>query len=212
MNYFELVNKCLVELNYKQVNAFSELTKNDHKKIKNILRLLNSEICNFDNWNFKLRKTELTLPAKTGKIKNSINGRIASIIIDGHVYKLFENIEDFILKKSPTLTYCCFNDELLLPEFDTDKTLNVIYYSANTAIDKDGNEKLYLENETDNTIIPEIYAEPLLIYGACLRLKANPQHVKFGYWMSMYNQTLANMKAKISPSASSIPTVRMHRY
>ena len=35
MNYFDLVNKCLVELNYKQVNAFSELTKNDHKKIKN---------------------------------------------------------------------------------------------------------------------------------------------------------------------------------
>lgn len=212
MNYFELVNKCLVELNYKQVNAFSELTKNDHKKIKNILRLLNNEICNYDNWNFKLRKTELELPAKTGKIKNSINGRIASIIIDGHVYKFFENAEDFILKKMPPNTYSCFNDELLLPEFDTEKTLNVVYYSANTTIDKDGKEKLYLENETDKTIIPEIYAEPILVYGTCLRLKANPQHVKFSYWMSMYNRALADMKAKISPSASCTPTVHMHRY
>ena len=35
MNYLELINKCLVELNYKTVNAFSELVKNDHKKIKN---------------------------------------------------------------------------------------------------------------------------------------------------------------------------------
>ena len=39
MNYLELINKCLVELNYKQVNAFSELTKNDHKKLKNIIMI-----------------------------------------------------------------------------------------------------------------------------------------------------------------------------
>ena len=32
MNYLELINKCLVELNYKQVNTFSELTKNEHNK------------------------------------------------------------------------------------------------------------------------------------------------------------------------------------
>nr|DAH88791.1 MAG TPA: hypothetical protein [Caudoviricetes sp.] len=32
MNYLEIINKCLVELNYKQVNSFSELTKNEHKK------------------------------------------------------------------------------------------------------------------------------------------------------------------------------------
>ena len=38
MNYLELINKCLVELNYKQVGSFSELTKNDHKKLKNILK------------------------------------------------------------------------------------------------------------------------------------------------------------------------------
>jgi len=212
MNYFELVNKCLVELNYKQVNAFPELTKNDHKKIKNILCLLNKEICNYDNWNFRLRKTELELEANTERIKNTINGKIASIIIDGHVYKYFEPQETFSLEKMPSNTYTCFNDELLIPKFDTKKTLNVIYYTANSAIDKDGSEKPNLEKETDTTIIPEIYAEPLLVYGTCLRLKANLQHVKFSYWMSMYNQTLANMKSKISPSASSVPRVQMHRY
>ena len=37
MNYLEVINKCLVELNYKQVNAFSELIKNDHKKLMNII-------------------------------------------------------------------------------------------------------------------------------------------------------------------------------
>ena len=54
MNYLELINKCLVELNYKQVNAFSELTKNDHKKLKNIINVLNSEICGFGRWAFLL--------------------------------------------------------------------------------------------------------------------------------------------------------------
>ena len=70
MNYFELINKCLIELNYKQVNAFSELVKNDHKKIKNILQLLNSEISNYQNWDFKLRKTTVKLPANTTEIEN----------------------------------------------------------------------------------------------------------------------------------------------
>ena len=59
MKYFDLVNKCLVELNYKQVNKFTELTKNDHKKIKNILSLINIEVCNLENWDFKIRKTEI---------------------------------------------------------------------------------------------------------------------------------------------------------
>lgn len=67
MNYLELINKCLVELNYKQVNAFSELTKNDHKKLKNIINVLNSEICGFGRWAFLLRKTELSLPKNTGR-------------------------------------------------------------------------------------------------------------------------------------------------
>jgi hypothetical protein len=33
MNFLELINKCLLELNYKQVSSFAELVKNDHKKI-----------------------------------------------------------------------------------------------------------------------------------------------------------------------------------
>ena len=74
MNYFDLVNKCLAELNYKQVNAFSELTKNDHKKIKNIINLVNNEVCNYDNWNFKLRKATLNLPAGSTEIDNTIYG------------------------------------------------------------------------------------------------------------------------------------------
>ncbi|MBO5434233.1 hypothetical protein J6A31_00225, partial [bacterium] len=129
MNYFDLVNKCLVELNYKQVNSFNELTKNDHKKIKNILRLLNTEICNYENWDFKLRKTELKLPANTNTIPNSVNGKIASIIVDGHVFKYQNDTDKIHLTKSLSNSYSIFNNTIILPSFNTDKTLNIIYYT-----------------------------------------------------------------------------------
>lgn len=212
MNYFDLVNKCLVELNYKQVNSFNELTKNDHKKIKNILRLLNTEICNYENWDFRLRKTELKLPANTNTIPNSVNGKIASIIVDGHVFKYQNDTDKIHLTKSLSNSYSIFNNTIILPSFNTDKTLNIIYYTSNTTIDSNNTEKLELELEDDKTIIPQVFAEPLLIYGTCLRLKANPQHVKFSYWLSMYNQAFANMKSKISPYANYYPQVKMHRY
>ena len=212
MNYFDLVNKCLAELNYKQVNAFSELTKNDHKKIKTIINLVNTEVCNYDNWNFKLRKTTLNLPANSTEIDNTIDGRIASILIDGHVYKYFDRPEVFINGKAPSGTYSSFNDKLLMPEFDKDKPVNVVYYTANTVISAEGTEKKLLEAETDMSLIPDEFAEPVIVYGTCMRLKANPQHVKFSYWMSMYNSTLASMRSKISVDAEATPFVNMRRY
>ena len=212
MNYFELVNKCLVELSYKEVNAFSELIKNDHKKIKNIINVINTEVCGYDNWNFKLRKTTLSLPANESEIDNTINGKIASIVIDGHVYKYFDKPEDFIMQKAPSHTYSSFNDKLLLPEFAENKQINVIYYTADTAKDINGNEKKSLKNEGDTSLIPDVFAEPILVYGTCMRLKSNPQHVKLAYWLSMYNSALANMRSKISVDANSTPSVKLYRY
>ena len=52
MNYLEIINKCLVELNYKKVTKFEELVKNDHQKIKNILNIINAEICKYNKLNF----------------------------------------------------------------------------------------------------------------------------------------------------------------
>ena len=212
MNYFELVNKCLVELSYKQVNAFSELTKNDHKKIKNIINVINTEVCSYDNWNFKLRKTTLSLPANQSELENSVDGKIASLVIDGHVYKYFEKPEVFITGKAPSHTYSSFNDTLLLPEFDEAKQINVVYYTSNTAKTAEGTEKKALENEEDTSLIPDVYAEPILVYGTCMRLKSNPQHVKFSYWLSMYNSALANMRSKISVDANYAPSVKLKRY
>ena len=39
MNYFEIINKTLIELNYAPVSAFVNLTKMEHKKLMNIIIL-----------------------------------------------------------------------------------------------------------------------------------------------------------------------------
>ena len=211
MNYLELINKCLVELNYKQVNAFSELTKNDHKKLKNILNVLNSEICGFDKWSFLLRKKELTLPKTQGEIENSVDGRIETLMIDGAKFDYYQDFEVFFVNSQSQNTYSLFNDKILLPIFSQDKTVEIIYYTKNCAKNSAGEEKFSMEEAEDSSLIPEPFVEPLLVYGACMRLKGNPQHVRFSYWYSMYKDALANMRSRISASMDDIPSVKLHR-
>lgn len=211
MNYLELINKCLVELNYKQVNAFSELTKNDHKKLKNIINVINTEICNSDRWNFLQRKVVLTLPKNTGEIENPIEGRISTIIVGGTKLTYCEDFEKFFLNSQPQGTYSLYDNKILLPMFNKDKSVEVLYYTKNCAKSADGAEKFSLENFDDTSLIPDMFSEPLLVYGACMRLKGNPEHVRFNYWLSMYKDALANMRSRICPSVDEIPSVKMFR-
>ena len=212
MNYLEIINKCLAELNYKQVNSFAELVKNDHKKLKNIINLVNTEVCSSEKWNFLLRQTTITLPKNTGEIENTVNGRFALVLVDGVKYEFFEDFRKFLTNSQPPCTYSVFNDKILFPIFDKDKQINIFYYSANTAFNSSDTEKSKLENADDTTIIPDPYAEPLLVYGTCLRMKANPQHVKFSYWMSMYKDALANMRSHNAVDAHKTPNVTLFRY
>ena len=68
-----------------------------------------------------------------------------------------------------------------------------------------------MEEAEDSSLIPEPFVEPLLVYGACMRLKGNPQHVRFNYWYSMYKDALANMRSRISASMDETPSVRLYR-
>ena len=212
MNYLETINKCLVELNYKQVNSFAELTKNDHKKLKNIINVLNTEICTSDRWNFLQRKTQITLPANTGEIENTISGRIETVIIDGTKYDYYDDFEKFFVNNQPSGTYSFYDDKILFPIFDKEKTVEILYYTNNCAKNSQGVEKFSMEESDDESLIPQIFAEPLLVYGSCMRLKGNPQHVRFSYWLSMYKDALANMRSRISKTIDETPNVRMQRY
>lgn len=211
MNYFELINKCLVELNYKTCDKFTDLVKNDHGKIKNILNIINAEVCGFDNWNFLLRKMQMELPKETGEIFNAVSGRIHSLYIDSTKYEFFSNFEKFLLNKQPSNSYSVFNDKILLPFFDTNKTIEIIYYTNNFAQDEAGQDISSMASEGDISVIPVPFVEPILVYGTCMRLKGNAEYSKFSYWYGMYRDSLANMRAKIGASALETPVIKISR-
>lgn len=212
MNYLEVINKCLVELNYKKVRVFDELVKNDHLKIKNILNLINAEICTFDNWNFLLRRKIITLPADTSEILNEINGKIHTLSIDNKKLNFTPDFEKFLLKKDGIQGYySVLNDMILLPKYKTDKKIDVVYYTNNFVKAENGEEKADFNIDTDKSLIPAPFAEPLLVYGTCMKIKANPQYSKFSYWMSMYKENLASMRSKLCTDALEYPHIVISR-
>lgn len=212
MNYLEIINKCLMELNYKKVRTFDELIKNDHTKIKNILNIINSEICTFDNWNFLLRKKILKLPKGATEILNTVNGKINTLSIDEQKYVYTQDFEAFVLNKAPKGVYSVLNDMLLLPKFNEDKKLDIIYYTNDFVKSADGTEKMRLEKEDDISQIPDPFAEPLLVYGTCMRMKANPSYSKFSYWLGMYKDNIANMRSKLCTDIQQSPSITLERF
>lgn len=120
-------------------------------------------------------------------------------------------LKNIIKKKLFPASYSIFNGKILLNGFDEDKTIDIVYETSNYAVNGEGEAIDSMSEGEDSSIIPMPYVEPLLVYGACMRLKANPESVKFNYWYSMYKDALANLRLKISPVLDNSPIVKMHR-
>lgn len=207
MNYLELVNKILIEMNYRTVINFDELVKQDHLKIKQILARVNTEICTSYDWDFLLREKTLSIPVSTSKIVNPIFGRIDSLSIDGVFYRFQPNYKKLLYNETHGHSFSVFDNYILLPKFDEAKTAIVTYYTDNSVVDAKGQEQPVFENETDVSLLPLPYAEMALVYGTCMKFKGNPNHVKFKYWFSMFNDALANLRAKSVRSSYDFPFI-----
>ena len=207
MNYLALVNKILIEMNYHTVVNFDELVKQDHIKIKQILARVNTEICTSYDWDFLLRETTLEIPSSTSKIVNPIFGRIDSFSIDGVCYRFQPNYKKLLYNESHSHSFSVFDNYILLPKFDEEKTAIVTYYTDNSVVDKNGCEQSVFENENDVSLLPLPYAEMVLVYGTCMKFKGNPGHVKFKYWFSMFNDALSNLRAKSVRTSYDFPFI-----
>ena len=108
--------------------------------------------------------------------------------------------------------YSSFENKIIFSKvFDENKDVQIIYYSYNNVVDLSNVEKDVLEYESDESLIPAPFQEPILVFGTCMRLKGNPQHIRFNYWLSMYKEALANMVSKCSLDMGFAPVVRLHR-
>lgn len=199
-------------MNCKKINDFSELTKNEHKRILEAVNVVNKEICHIENWDFLRRRCSITLPAETSELENQINGKILHVFIDGKEYTYTEDLNPFLSQTNFNFDkYSALGSTLLFPKFNQEKTLDIIYYTSDCVADENGTEKENLEIKTDVSLIPMPFAEQLLVYGACLRVKANPQYFKFSYWLSMYKEALVNLKSKTLVSAQNTPEISVFR-
>ncbi|MBP7212331.1 hypothetical protein KBA27_05800, partial [bacterium] len=136
---------------------------------------------------------------------------INSLVIDKIKYSFVEDYDRFLMNTESANTYSVFNDKILFPQFCEDKPVDITYYTNNFAKDADGNDIQSMSAENDKPLIPEIFAEPILVYGACMRFKGNPEYTKFNYWYSMYKTALATMRSKIATSANATPTIKLYR-
>ena len=141
----------------------------------------------------------------------TIARRIETILVDGNKIHYYSDYEKHFTKSQPANTYSFYNNKILLPAYNQDKDLEILYYTKNCAKNNEGKEKLKMDSEQDCSLIPEPFAEPILVYGACMRLKGNPQHVRFSYWLSMYKEAVLNLRSRISPSIDETPTVKLFR-
>jgi len=86
-----------------------------------------------------------------------------------------------------------------------DKEYTVYYYSKDTALGANGEFKTKMDAGDDVSILPMPWAEHILLYGTCLKVKANPAYPKFGFWNTMYIQALANLQKKGTSAAEDAP-------
>ncbi|MDD3325377.1 MAG: hypothetical protein PHN38_09695 [Sulfurospirillaceae bacterium] len=211
MKFLDIINKCLIELNYREVNSWDALTLNDHKRLKEIIKRLNSQICSSDEWPFLQRKVGIRLLGKEKCIENPITGTLDAITFDGVEYSFSPDYKRFLADNPVPGCFSVYGENILLPAFDKPVLCEILFNTDFSAIDQDDDEKEYLENEGDKSLIPEVFQEPLLVYGACLRLKGNTEHNKFKYWYAMFNEAIATMRSKSAPSKNQAPYIKMCR-
>lgn len=149
----------------------------------------------------------LLIATETGKlfVFNSENSTVTQLekTVSG-LYRL--NFADFL-----NGVIVSSNDKLLFPIFNQEKTVEIIYYTNKFAQNEDGEDIEQLSSQSDVSIIPMPFAEPVLVYGTCMRLKANPEHSKFNYWFGMYKEAIATLRSKIGTDAMETPQIRLFR-
>lgn len=211
MNFFELINKCLMELNYRPLSYWQELIKPEHTRIKEVINRVNSEICHSADWWFLQRKAQIRLPKGDYETENPINGRIETIELDQSPLKYSPDYRSFFHDPRPSGRFSLFDSKLLFPGYDKDVVFDVYYYTNDCARSGTALEKPKLENEADESLIPERNLEQLLVYGACMRLKANPEHNRFKYWNAMYTDAIENLRSRSDLKTDSYPKITIQR-
>ncbi len=211
-NYFDIFKRVLNELNYREIESFENIDRSEHKRILNLINSTNNEILSSYIFDFQIKSHKMTLKANETKLLTGFNGRIISVYEGNNQYKYVHPALISPSSKNKTNFYSSVGDLIITTASNTDRELDILYVSNCYALDSSGSEKAKMELETDTSILPLPYLEPLLVYGTLLKAKANPSFVKYGYWRSCYYSALVNLRSQGSKSTEDYPKINIDTY
>ena len=192
MNYFEIINKTLIELNYAPVSAFNNLTQTEHKRLMNIINRVNKEICdlNADFYFRQIIKKITVYPTKT-EYSLDINGKISKIVGQNGEYFFNTDYSEFYGNNIPKYSYSIYGSKLLVsPNTDC---LRIFYSTSDFVVSDNETYKSDFEKETDTSILPDNFAERLLVNGCAYNFKQNAAHPKYVHWKQEYDKALKEL-------------------
>lgn len=193
--YFELINQTLTELSYRTVSDFSQLVKPDHERIKMIVNRVNNIVLDSYDWDFLKRSKTVTLTANNDRAELPDDLKINHVIDDrGSVYVFTDEYMRILNGRSFNGQYTVFDGKIIVRPQDYDRVFTICHITKNHAKTAGGTEKFNLETGTDETLLPPEYA-PIIVFGACMQFKSNPEHPRYKYWLKQYTDTRAAMRA-----------------
>ncbi len=210
MNYFELFNKVMLELNYRQITVFANVFKSEHLRILENLNRVNSEICASENWPFLARSANITVLANTIEADN-VEGKITKVFKGKQRLAFSPFYESFFNGCNVNNYYSFYDDKLLFPKSASRQVYQVFYNTDKIARAQDGTLKTKMTLEGDEPLLPQPFAEQLLVYGTCMRTKANPNFPKFAFWATMFREAYANFRKLNGLSFEDTPYLTLSR-
>lgn len=209
MNFFEIFNKVLLELNYRPVADFEHIYKSEHKKILEAINRQNNEVLAGYQWPFLERGTILDAVDGLNTYELPFGGLIKCVYQDNKRILYTPKAEELLVGNISGDFYSTLNGRIIFPKTALDKAYNIVYYTENYAVSADGQFKPNLEEAEDTSVLPMPFAEHILVYGTCLKVKGNPAYPKFGFWNTMHIQALGNLRQKSSQTSECEPYIEI---
>lgn len=196
MNYFEIFNKVLLELNYRPIGNFETIYKSEHTKILDLINRVNSEVLASYSWPFLEKNTLLEIEENKNVYELPFKGSIKGIYKDEERLLYVQNAQELFSGSLCGKFYSIAGGSIIFEKGCKGGNCRVLHESCDYVLASDGKFKEKMSAKDDVSILPMPFAEHILVYGTCLKVKANPSYPKFGFWNTMYVNALRNLLQK----------------
>ena len=194
MNYFELFNKVMLELNLSPLSNFENALKSEHLRILENLKRVNLEILTKYDWDFMKNQSVHKLQAGENIIPIKRLGTVTKIM-EGSTELNYAPLKGYFIDGEGVSggTYSVWKNYIVLPKADTERGIYLEYTVLEFARGECGEFKSNFETACDVSILPEPYGDDILVYGAVVLTKANPKFEKFAFWQKCYNDAILRL-------------------